>query len=169
MPRSQSSKPRPMTYSYVTSYKLNATTTYQLNRSASESFLRVRACSQDHSSSLLSCRGTASPRHTTRNERSEPQELTTDLNVVGVENSRPNMLCPCCYQQIYPRTAWKNSTNRFYCSEFCADSETSAPIERSVRKEILDRQYLERLRRLLPLFHALKANQVNQPSVGALQ
>jgi hypothetical protein len=76
------------------------------------------------------------------------------------------MRCPSCQLIIDPRTAWRNSTNRFYCSEFCADSEVSAP--RSVQKEVLDRQYLERLRRLLPFFRDLKSNRVS-PSVGALQ
>jgi hypothetical protein len=68
------------------------------------------------------------------------------------------MRCPSCDLLIDCSTAWKNSTNRFYCSEFCADSEISAPVERYRRKEVLDREYLERLRRLLPLFQELKSN-----------
>jgi hypothetical protein len=79
------------------------------------------------------------------------------------------MRCPSCHLIIDPRTAWRSSTNRFYCSEFCADSEVSAPVERCVQKEVLDRQYLERLRRLLPFFQDLKSNRVNPLSVGALQ
>jgi len=49
------------------------------------------------------------------------------------------MRCPSCHLMIDPRTAWKSSNNRFYCSEFCADSEISAPFERCVQKEIHDR------------------------------
>jgi hypothetical protein len=48
------------------------------------------------------------------------------------------MRCPSCDLIIDSNTAWKNSTNRFYCSEFCADSEISAPIERCTGKEVLD-------------------------------
>ena len=54
------------------------------------------------------------------------------------------MRCPSCHLIIDPRTAWKNSTDRFYCSEFCADSEISAPVQRRVQKEAHDREYLER-------------------------
>jgi hypothetical protein len=79
------------------------------------------------------------------------------------------MRCPSCRLMIDPRTAWKSSTNRFYCSEFCADSEISAPVEQCVQKEVLDRQYLERLRRLLPFFRDLKSNRISPPFVGALQ
>ena len=79
------------------------------------------------------------------------------------------MRCPSCHLIIDPRTAWRNSTIRFYCSEFCADSEVSATVERCVKKEVLDRQYLERLRRLLPFFRDLKSNRVSPLSVGALQ
>jgi hypothetical protein len=78
------------------------------------------------------------------------------------------MRCPR-HLLIDPRTAWKNSANRFYCSEFCADSEVSAPVERCVKKEALDRQYLERLQRLLPFFRDLKSNRVGPLSDGALQ
>jgi hypothetical protein len=39
------------------------------------------------------------------------------------------MRCPSCQLIIDPSTVWKNSSNRFYCSEFCADSEMSAPVE----------------------------------------
>jgi hypothetical protein len=79
------------------------------------------------------------------------------------------MRCLSCQLLIDPRTAWKNSTNCFYCSEFCADSEITAPVEQYTQKELLDRQYLERLRRLLPFFRDLKSNRVSPPFVGALQ
>ena len=78
------------------------------------------------------------------------------------------MRCPLCHVIIDPRSAWKNSINRFYCSEFCADSEIYAPVEQRVQKEVIDRQYLERLRRLLPFFRDLKSNRVS-PLFGALQ
>jgi len=79
------------------------------------------------------------------------------------------MRCPSCHLMIDPRTAWKSSNNRFYCSEFCADSEISAPFERCVQKEIHDRQYLDRLRRLLPFVHELKSNRVSPSSVGTVK
>jgi hypothetical protein len=78
------------------------------------------------------------------------------------------MRCPLCHLLIDPRTAWKNSANRFYCSEFCADSEDYT-VERCRQKEVFDRQYLERLRRLLPFFRDLKSNRVGPLSVDALQ
>jgi len=150
MPRSQSNNPRPMTCSYVASHKLNATTTYELNRSRSKSFTRSLSAPL-----ILAL-------------TSESKELITDPNVVGVEHSRPNMLCPCCYRSIDPRTAWKSSTSRFYCGEFCADSEISAPVEQCIQMEVLNRQYVERLRRLLPFFRDLKSNRVSPLSVSAL-
>jgi len=78
---------------------------------------------------------------------------------------------------IDPRTAWKSLNNRFYCSEFCADSEISAPVERSAQKEIHDRQYLDRLRRLLLLkiepsqsiIHRHQLNENNRGRARALQ
>jgi hypothetical protein len=79
------------------------------------------------------------------------------------------MRCCSCHLIIDPRTAWKNSTNRFYCSEFCADSENSYTVERCMQKEVFDRQYLERPRRLLPFFRDLKSNRVGPLSGGALQ
>jgi hypothetical protein len=38
-----------------------------------------------------------------------------------------------------------------------------------MQKEVFDRQYLERLRRLLPFFRDLKSNRVGPLSGGALQ
>jgi hypothetical protein len=79
------------------------------------------------------------------------------------------MRCPCCHLIIDPRTAWKNSNNRFYCSEFCADSEISSLTAQVAQKEALDRQYIERLRRLLPFFRDLKSKGASPLPVGALQ
>jgi hypothetical protein len=70
---------------------------------------------------------------------------------------------------IDPRTAWKNSNNRFYCSEFCADSEASSLAAQVAQKEALDRQYMERLRRLLPFFRDLKSKGASPLPVSALQ
>lgn len=65
------------------------------------------------------------------------------------------MKCPNCDSVIDPDTAWKSSADHFYCSEFCADieaQEAEAPhASRSrVNKDAIDRQYIERLQRLLP-------------------
>lgn len=60
------------------------------------------------------------------------------------------MKCPNCHSMIAPDTAWKSSANRFYCSEFCADIETYDAASSGVSKDEIDRQYIERLQRLLP-------------------
>jgi len=61
------------------------------------------------------------------------------------------MQCEHCQTLINPEAAWKGA-DRFYCSEFCADTEVSVPTPpvRSVYKDQIDHQYLERLARLLP-------------------
>jgi len=66
------------------------------------------------------------------------------------------MRCAFCHQTIDRSTAWKGSASRFYCSEFCSDSETIVPTQRRVLKERIDRQYMERLERLLPLRRAIQ-------------
>jgi hypothetical protein len=98
---------------------------------------------------------------------SEPQELTIEPKRYGAEKRKTNMRCPSCHLIIDSRAAWKSSTNRFYCSEFCADSEVSAPVQRCAQKEVPDR--LERLRRLLPLFEELKSNRITPRSAGVVQ
>jgi hypothetical protein len=66
------------------------------------------------------------------------------------------MRCVTCHQEISRKTAWKVSASRFYCSEFCADSETVVPSQRRVPKDRIDQQYMERLQRLLPLRRAIQ-------------
>ena len=58
------------------------------------------------------------------------------------------MHCPFCHQRLDVKTAWKGTAGRFYCSEFCADSENAIPVWQAVRKDEIDRQYLDRLQRL---------------------
>jgi hypothetical protein len=63
------------------------------------------------------------------------------------------MRCPTCDQTIDQDKAWKGAADRFYCSEFCADSENVVmlpPARRSLR-EHFDRQYMQRLERLVAL------------------
>jgi hypothetical protein len=62
------------------------------------------------------------------------------------------MKCSNCHCTIDPKAAWKGSANRFYCSEFCADAETHdhAGSTRLVSKDEIDRQYMERLQKMLP-------------------
>ena len=68
------------------------------------------------------------------------------------------MRCPFCDKPISPKAAWKGAGGRFYCSEFCADSETVVPLrQQAVEKREIDRQYRARLERLLPLRRALQA------------
>ncbi|MGA3138648.1 MAG: hypothetical protein ABSD09_07160 [Xanthobacteraceae bacterium] len=63
------------------------------------------------------------------------------------------MRCPTCNQSIDHDKAWKGTANRFYCSEFCADSENivSLPPPRRSLREHFDRQYMQRLERLVAL------------------
>ena len=63
------------------------------------------------------------------------------------------MHCPSCEQAIDQDQAWKGTAGRFYCGEFFADSEnvvTLPPPRRSLR-EHFDRQYMQRLERLVAL------------------
>ncbi len=62
------------------------------------------------------------------------------------------MKCPNCRSVIDPKTAWKGSANRFYCSEFCADAEAQDRFGSAYRvsKDEIDRHYLQRLQKLLP-------------------
>jgi hypothetical protein len=66
------------------------------------------------------------------------------------------MRCAFCHQTIDRSTAWQGSASRFYCSEFCSDSETVVPTQRRVAKDRIDQQYMERLERLLPLRRAIQ-------------
>jgi hypothetical protein len=71
------------------------------------------------------------------------------------------MHCACCSQPIDPKLAWKGASERFYCSEFCADSEEpeaeAAPAAATGTGTLLqlhlNRPY-ERLERLLPYMRA---------------
>jgi len=60
------------------------------------------------------------------------------------------MQCAYCARPIRSRNAWKSSSNHFYCSEFCADSETAdvTPAVASIRHQDLAQRY-ERLQRML--------------------
>jgi len=63
------------------------------------------------------------------------------------------MQCVCCGRPLEAMSTWKNASNRLYCSEFCADSETSeavpAPAPATLLQRHVDKPY-ERLERLLP-------------------
>ncbi len=77
------------------------------------------------------------------------------------------MRCPSCHQAIKPETAWKGAGERFYCSEFCADSETTVPLRRqATQKREIDRQYRRRLERLLPLRRAMQEQKLS--AMGSL-
>ena len=134
-------------YSYFAFHRLNATTTLEANRSGCE---QSRVCRFAHRVLLV---GPA-----------ESQEPTTVTKRYEPEKEWANMHCLSCHLIIASRTAWKTSPDRFYCSEFCADSEISAPFEQGRQKEVLDRQHLERLQRLLPIFLELKSSRVSPKS-----
>lgn len=77
------------------------------------------------------------------------------------------MKCPNCHSVIYADTAWKSSSSRFYCSEFCADIEThDAASSSRVSKDAIDRQYIERLQRLLPYVRRGAAAPLGSDSPG---
>jgi Prokaryotic metallothionein len=69
------------------------------------------------------------------------------------------MRCEHCQILIYAAATWKSS-GRFYCSEFCADTKASSLP--SAHKDKIDRQYLERLARLLP-FARQRADTLRRP------
>lgn len=62
------------------------------------------------------------------------------------------MKCCNCHCTIDPNAAWKGSASRFYCSEFCADAEAHDRVGsgQRVSKDEIDRNYMERLQKLLP-------------------
>lgn len=66
------------------------------------------------------------------------------------------MRCAFCHHEINRKTAWKGSAGRFYCGEFCSDSEAAVPAQQRVMKDRIDRQYMERLERLLPLRRSIQ-------------
>lgn len=76
------------------------------------------------------------------------------------------MKCPNCHSVIDRDTAWKGSANRFYCSEFCADIEAQDVSSSSVSKDAIDRQYIERLQRLLPYVRRGAAAPLGSDSSG---
>jgi hypothetical protein len=76
------------------------------------------------------------------------------------------MKCPNCRSVIDPNTAWKGSANRFYCSEFCADTEAHHTSSSPVSKDEIDRQYIERLQRLLPYVRRRTALALGSSSSG---
>ena len=61
------------------------------------------------------------------------------------------MHCPVCGQAIDEDKAWKGTADRFFCSEFCADSENVVPLPLPSLRERFDRQYMQRLERLVAL------------------
>jgi hypothetical protein len=77
-------------------------------------------------------------------------ELTATLGVKSPTLERLPMRCPFCDRPIDRNNAWKGTADRFYCSEFCADSECIPSRQQSL-KERFGRQYLARLERLVAL------------------
>jgi hypothetical protein len=70
------------------------------------------------------------------------------------------MQCAFCGRRIEAKSAWKGARSRFYCSEFCADSEianqggaAAAPVTATLLERHVRRPY-ERLERLLPYMRA---------------
>jgi hypothetical protein len=78
------------------------------------------------------------------------------------------MKCSNCHRAIDPRSAWKGSASRFYCSEFCADAEAQDRfgVARRVSKDEIDRHYMERLQKLLPYVRRRSALVLSSSSPG---
>lgn len=61
------------------------------------------------------------------------------------------MKCAFCNTPIDQKSAWKGTGDRFYCGEFCADSEELEPARPAATLLQLHRERsYERLERLLP-------------------
>jgi hypothetical protein len=84
-----------------------------------------------------------------------------DITLLAADGDT-GMHCLFCKQPIQRDRAWRVASDRFYCSEFCAEAETEnrVPGERpgahprprpAFQKAQMDRRYVERLQRLLPL------------------
>lgn len=82
-------------------------------------------------------------------------ELFAAFAVAISEYPEAQMNCPVCDQAIDEDKAWKGTADRFYCSEFCADSEVDSekvvPLPTTSLRERFDRQYMQRLERLVAL------------------
>jgi hypothetical protein len=74
------------------------------------------------------------------------------------------MQCAFCGNALEAKSAWKGAHSQFYCSEFCAESETvqtvqaaeTAPAAGTLLARHLHRPY-ERLERLLPYMRRYSA------------
>jgi hypothetical protein len=76
------------------------------------------------------------------------------------------MQCAFCGNALEAKSAWKGAHSQFYCSEFCAESETvqtvqaaemaPAPAASTLLAHHLHRPY-ERLERLLPYMRRYSA------------
>jgi hypothetical protein len=63
------------------------------------------------------------------------------------------MQCAFCSTPLELKSAWQGTNNRFYCGEFCADSEVSESTASLPSASLLQHhitQPYERLERLLP-------------------
>jgi hypothetical protein len=74
------------------------------------------------------------------------------------------MRCALCSRPLAVTSAWKGASDRFYCSEFCADSEVpqAAPARPTLLQLHRNRPY-ERLERMLPYMRRYS----NQPPLAA--
>jgi hypothetical protein len=61
------------------------------------------------------------------------------------------MQCASCRQPLLPNSSWRDSSGQFFCSEFCAETPAKTPTRYEVQKDRIDREYLNRLKRLLVL------------------
>jgi hypothetical protein len=82
-----------------------------------------------------------------------------------IEGERLLMKCLLCSRPIRYQEAWKSSSNHYYCSEFCAESEAVDLVLFSGSPDIIASRY-ERMERLLPYMRDLHHWTSNRSSVG---
>jgi hypothetical protein len=82
------------------------------------------------------------------------------------------MQCACCGRPVEVKSSWKTARDRFYCGEFCADSEVSevapAPAPTTLLQHHTNRPY-ERLERLLPYMRLYSGRATSDGSSSVTQ
>jgi hypothetical protein len=77
------------------------------------------------------------------------------------------MRCAFCGRRVDPKSTWKGAVDQFYCSEFCADSESPEdsgdPPTAAALLDLHRKRSYERLERLLPCMRAYSGRPISSP------